>query len=170
MYGSSQAVQINSVSRSTVLMWSIYSMSSFSISEVLFHFWKYESMSARGFFLWQHPQMRAVPAERCLSTLIHVSLYDFSIPSMISVQCSCEYQALTIIKAFTFKLANEVECSTLITPAPLSSLPALRDRKDGGKGGYFSLDKRGRKGSWNFSTPFHVWKRRCSDWFIKPQP
>lgn len=72
-----------------------------------------------------------------------MSLCYFTISSMSSVQFSFGYGAVTLIKALTFKLANEVECATLITQALLSFLPTIRDRKTSGKREYFSLNKRG---------------------------
>lgn len=74
-----------------------------------------------------------------------MSFYYCSISSISSVHFSCGYRAVTINKALTFKMVNEVECAALITWAPLSFLPTIRERKRSGKREYFSLDERGEK-------------------------
>lgn len=79
----------------------------------------------------------------------------FSISSLSSFQFSFGYHAVTINKALTLKLANEVKYAALIVRAPLSFLPTISDRKKKWKERMFLLGlKRGQSRAETF--PHHL--------------
>lgn len=91
-------------------------------------------------------------------TEIHMctmSLFNFSIARMSSIQFSCWiYRGVTINKALTFKLANEVECAALNHTGP--RYPVRQLSKTQGEGE--DISPWIKEESWNFL---------CTVWCLK---